>query len=83
MVKAIGKEELLSKYPLLEGMRPADENPINFWLGRTWKPTLCVTGVDGVPPTEKGGNVLRPFTNVKVSIRLPPTLPADQAVESL
>lgn len=74
LVKAIGLQGILDKYPIIEGTRPVEENALNIWLGRTWKPTLCVTGIDGVPVVEKGGNVLRPFTNVKISIRLPPTL---------
>lgn len=64
-------------------MRPADENILNAWLGRTWKPTLTITGVDGVPATSIGGNVMRPFTAIKLSIRLPPTLDTKKAEESL
>lgn len=74
MVKNVSKESLLEKFPFLPNMRPADENILNAWLGRTWKPTLTITGVDGVPPTSIGGNVMRPFTAIKLSIRLPPTL---------
>jgi len=45
---------------------------------RTWKPTLSITGVDGIPPLHAAGNVLRPFTAVKLSIRLPPTVDAEK-----
>jgi acetylornithine deacetylase/succinyl-diaminopimelate desuccinylase-like protein len=31
-----------------------------------------VTGADGLPPIESGGNVQRPFTSLKLSMRLPP-----------
>lgn len=35
--------------------------------------------MDGIPPTSIGGNVLRPFTKIKLSIRLPPTMEIDKA----
>jgi len=50
---------------------------------RTWKATLTVTGIDQLPSTDKAGNVLRPETIVKLSIRLPPTLPSKKAIEVL
>ncbi len=34
---------------------------------------LAVIGVDGIPALADGGNVLRPKTSVKLSLRLPPT----------
>ena len=39
----------------------------------TWKPQLCVTGAEGIPPVDGAGNVLRSFTKLKLSVRLPPT----------
>lgn len=50
---------------------------------RIWRPTLVVTGVDYIPPVALAGNVLRPETKVKLSIRLPPTLKDKQAVAKL
>jgi acetylornithine deacetylase/succinyl-diaminopimelate desuccinylase-like protein len=42
-----------------------------------------VTGVDGMPPLASAGNVLRPHTAVKLSLRLPPTLDGKKAGELL
>lgn len=42
-------------------------------LNRTWRPQLTVTGADGLPPTAVAGNVLRPKTTLKLSLRIPPT----------
>jgi acetylornithine deacetylase/succinyl-diaminopimelate desuccinylase-like protein len=54
-------------------------SPILF-LFRT--PTLCVTGVDGMPALGDAGNVLRSHTTVKLSVRLPPTVkPAEVGKE--
>ena len=49
-------------------------------LNRTWRPALTVTGADGLPPIQNAGNVLRPVTSVKLSIRVPPTIHAPEAV---
>ncbi|NNJ66292.1 MAG: peptidase dimerization domain-containing protein, partial [Xanthomonadales bacterium] len=48
-------------------------------LNRTWRPALSVTGVDGIPPLDQAGNVLRPHTAVKLSMRLPPTVDGEEA----
>jgi hypothetical protein len=36
-----------------------------------------------MPPTSTAGNVLRPFTTIRMSMRLPPTLDAGKAGERL
>ena len=46
-------------------------------------PTLSVTGADGFPEMKNAGNVLRPYTAFKLSLRLPPLVQADQAVQQL
>jgi acetylornithine deacetylase/succinyl-diaminopimelate desuccinylase-like protein len=52
-------------------------------LNRTWRPALSITGIDGMPPLSSAGNVLRPHTSVKLSLRLPPTLDGKRAGETL
>ncbi len=64
------------KFPFVKGMRPMNEDPAELVLNRTWRPALSVTGVDGMPPLTSAGNVLRPYTAVKLSLRLPPTMDA-------
>lgn len=44
---------------------------------------MTVTGQDGLPSCELGGNVLRPVTKLKLSLRLPPTVDAKQAAPAL
>ena len=51
---------------------PTTTDPVEALLNRTWRPTLSVTGVDGFPAMTSAGNVLRPFTAFKLSLRLPP-----------
>jgi acetylornithine deacetylase/succinyl-diaminopimelate desuccinylase-like protein len=52
-------------------------------LNRTWRPALSLTGIDGIPPLSSAGNVLRPHTAVKLSLRLPPTVDGKRAGELL
>ncbi|WP_043958522.1 M20 family metallopeptidase [Lysobacter sp. A03] len=71
------------KFPLLDGMQPMDEDLAELVLNRTWRPALSVTGIDGMPSLDSAGNVLRPHTAVKLSLRLPPTLDGKHAGEIL
>ena len=70
---------IYEKFPFVEGMHPVTEDLTELVLNRTWRPQLAVTGAEGLPPLESAGNVLRPKTAVKLSLRLPPTLNGSQA----
>jgi acetylornithine deacetylase/succinyl-diaminopimelate desuccinylase-like protein len=76
-------EEVFDKFPFLSGMRPMDEDLGELILNRTWRPMLSITGVDGLPTLGNAGNVLRPFTAVKISLRIPPMLDPDAATQFL
>lgn len=76
-------DEVYSKFPFLPGMTPMNEDLTELVLNRTWRPALSVTGADGLPPLASAGNVLRPQTAVKLSLRLPPTLDGKRAGELL
>ena len=58
---------------------PTTTDPVEALLNRTWRPTLSVTGVDGFPDMKSAGNVLRPYTAFKLSLRLPPLVDGHQA----
>ena len=58
---------------------PTTTDPVEALLNRTWRPTLSVTGVDGVPELGSAGNVLRPYTAFKLSLRLPPLVSGHEA----
>lgn len=69
-------ESVWRDLPFVDGMGPVDPDPMELILNSTWRATLCVTGADGLPPLRDGGNVLRPQTSLKLSLRLPPTADA-------
>ncbi len=58
---------------------PTTTDPVEALLRRTWRPTLSVTGVEGLPALASAGNVLRPQTAFKLSLRLPPLVDSHQA----
>jgi len=62
---------------------PTTTDPVEALLNRTWRPTLSVTGAEGFPELRNAGNVLRPYTAFKLSLRLPPLVDAAAAVQEL
>lgn len=76
-------DEVFAKFPWIDGMQPAATERSELVLNRTWRPQLSITGVDGLPPLGSAGNVLRPFTALKLSLRLPPTVDGDTASDAL
>src|ERR671923_774684 len=79
-VAAVLGDEITTRWPFVPGMRPVTADPVEALLNNTWRPALAVTGVDGIPALADAGNVLRPQTAVKLSLRLPPTCDAARAV---
>ena len=67
-------DEVFKAFPFYPGVRPVTEDTQQLILNRTWRPALAVTGAEGFPAIADAGNVLRPKTALKLSMRLPPTL---------
>ncbi|MBM4260549.1 MAG: M20/M25/M40 family metallo-hydrolase [Deltaproteobacteria bacterium] len=80
--KVLG-DDVWRKFPVLDGVRTMRSDNVEMILNRTWRPALSIIGADGLPPIANAGNVLRPRTSVKVSLRLPPTKNAQQAAREL
>ena len=76
-------DEIVSAYPFVPGMAPVTYDYCEQLLNNTWRTTLCVTGVDGIPSLASAGNTLRPYTLLKLSLRLPPNVDAKPAAEQL
>ena len=72
-----------TRYPLLDAVDAVSDDATELLLNRTWRPCLAVTGADGLPATQDAGNVLRPGSSVKLTLRLPPTCAAAAAMEEL
>jgi len=76
-------DKVFTEYPFAPGMSPASDDLTELVLNRTWRPQLAVTGIAGLPLPIDAGNVLLPFTEAKLSLRLPPTLDPDAANNSV
>ncbi len=76
-------EDLWRRFPFVEGAHPPREDLTELVLDRTWRPALEVTGQDGIPPVEAAGNVLRPYTRLRLSLRLPPGVDPQAAAAAL
>jgi acetylornithine deacetylase/succinyl-diaminopimelate desuccinylase-like protein len=74
---------VFSKFPFLPGMTAMGEDLAELVLNRTWRPALSTVGLAGAPEPQNAGNVLRPFTTAKLSMRLPPTVDAAAATAAL
>ena len=81
-------DEVWKNYPWACGadgnsVLPMSDNPLQAMLNRTWLPTLSITGAEGLPALADAGNVLRPRTLFKLSLRLPPLIDGATASEEL
>lgn len=71
------------KYPWAVDAPTPSETPFELLLNNTWRPTLSITGADGLPALVDAGNVQLPFTTLKLSFRLPPTCDAGAAASAV
>lgn len=76
--QALG-DQVYAKFPFVPGMKPNGTDLAELILNRTWRPALSITGFAGAPEPQNAGNVLRPFTEAKLSMRVPPTADAKKA----
>jgi acetylornithine deacetylase/succinyl-diaminopimelate desuccinylase-like protein len=66
--------------PFIAGAKPVSDNPLDLLLSSTWKPALSYTGIDGMPSSKHAGSVLRKSTSINLSLRVPPNIDVDMAV---
>ena len=80
---AILGDEIRSGFPFAGKTRPMADDGVALLLAKTWEPQLAYTGLAGYPLPENGGNVLLPYSTVKLSLRLPPTAESEAARSAL
>jgi acetylornithine deacetylase/succinyl-diaminopimelate desuccinylase-like protein len=74
---------IYDEFPFAPGVHPLTQDLSELILNRTWRPQLSVTGMEGLPRPRDAGNVMLPYTTVRLSLRLPPSLPAGHVTETL
>jgi acetylornithine deacetylase/succinyl-diaminopimelate desuccinylase-like protein len=80
---AIMGDSTVRKYPFAGGTQPMIADHTEALLNRTWRPALSVIGADGFPAIANAGNVLRPRTSLKLSLRLPPPVDGGGAARTM
>lgn len=76
-------EAVFKSFPFLPETEPVSTDVAEAVLFRTWHPTMEVIGLQGLPALENAGNVLQPYTKLKLSIRVPPTCDAKKAAAAI
>jgi acetylornithine deacetylase/succinyl-diaminopimelate desuccinylase-like protein len=76
-------ESVWKKFPFAGNTEPMAMDPAEAVLNRTWRPFLSVVGADFIPPIKDAGNVLRPRTALKLSLRIPPLIDGRRATEHM
>ncbi len=71
------------KIPFVTGAGALSNDPAELLINSTWRPTLAVTGADGLPPIESAGNVLLPEVALHLSLRLAPSTDPQLAAQAV
>ncbi len=83
-VAAVSGKRLYSRFPFVDNAtRPMDSNLAQLVLNRSLRPTLTVTGMEGLPLPAQAGNVLQPSVQAKLSLRLPPGVSTEKAAAAV
>lgn len=80
---SILQNQVYSEFPWHSGVKPLETDCTELILNRSWRPALTVIGADGFPPIADAGNVMRPLTQLKLSMRIPPTVDPEAAARVL
>ena len=70
-------------FPWAGGTHAGQASAVDQLRARTWEPSIANIAVDGFPPPDRAGNVLRPFTELTLSCRLAPTADPAAAAQAL
>jgi acetylornithine deacetylase/succinyl-diaminopimelate desuccinylase-like protein len=76
-------EQVHREFPFVDRAGPLTTDVAELILNRDWRPALAVIGADGLPTIGNAGNVLRPSTSLKLSLRIPPGCDPKAATEKL
>jgi hypothetical protein len=74
---------IYEEFTFVQGAKPMHTDITELILNRTWRPTVTITGVDGIPSLTSAGNVLRTHTTLKLSIRVPPRVSGPEAAKAV
>ncbi len=82
-VTAIVGDEAVGVFPVVDGLELVGTGTTDRLVRRNWEPAMSVTGAEGLPSLVSAGNVLRPFTSLRLGFRLPPTCDSHAAAKAI
>jgi len=68
---------------LVDGMSYTTSDPVEAYKNKTVRPQLTVVGIDNIPSTANGGNVLRSEMTASLSLRMPPWMSREFYMEKV
>ena len=76
-------DPLSRAFPAVSDLALMGRDGADRLIRQSWSTSVSVIGIDGVPSVAEGGNVLRPSTTAKLSIRIPPSVDAHAAQDAV
>lgn len=76
-------DQIWKTAPLLENVQPKYGNNDAILIQSTWKPSLTIIGIDGIPSIQNAGNVIQGSVSLRLSFRIPPGIDIDNALQSI
>ena len=81
-IEIIG-DKFFDDIPLYPGVQPIKTNVKDAMINIRWKPTCSILGIDNCPQIEDNGFGIKQSIKIKVSMRLPPGINSQAAIETL
>lgn len=78
----LGKDAM-PYFPFVGNAHGVTSNTLQALINRGWKAQLAIVGAADIPESKTAGNVLRPKSTLKLSVRLPPTKAIEEAKKTL
>ena len=76
-------DDYFKNIPLYPGVEPIKTDVKESMINNRWKPTCAILGIDNCPQKEENGFSVNKSISVKVSMRLPPGLNENEAINAL
>ena len=76
-------DKFFEEIPLYEGVKPLKSDIKEAIINNRWKPSCSILGMDNSPKIEDNGFGVKKSINVQISMRLPPGVNGEAALEAL
>jgi len=81
-IEVVG-EDYIKNIPLYDGVSPLKSDVRELMINNRWKPTCNILGMDNCPKIEDRGFGVNPSIKVHFSMRVPPLINKDKAIDAL